>query len=73
MAAAFPRMRPLPGRKPEERVFRFEPDGPSPRAAAGLVRDLAKILRDRRLVVADAPAVERRLPPNARRAEQAAA
>src|SRR5262249_52865083 len=28
MAGAFPKKRALPGRKPEERVFRFEPEGP---------------------------------------------
>ena len=44
--------RPLPGRKPEERVYRFEPAGPSVGSAAALVRELAEALRDRRLVIA---------------------
>ena len=54
MAAAFPKKRALPGRKPEERVFRFEPEGPLPKDAAALVVSLAETLRDRRVVIAEA-------------------
>ncbi len=68
MTGAFPKTRALPGRKPEERVYRFEPEGPSAASCAALVRDLAERLRDWRLVLAAAPfeGEERRLPPNAR-------
>ncbi len=82
MTSAYPTKRPLPGRKVEERVFRFEPEGPSVYAAASLVRDLAAVLRDRRVVGAAEggtaqsrpvvlaegfDGVDRRLPPNARK------
>lgn len=62
--------RALPGRRPEERVYRFEPRGPSIESAAALVRAFAETLRDRRLVIAPAEweGAERRLPPNVRRA-----
>jgi hypothetical protein len=68
MAAAFPKKRALPGRKPEERVFRFEPEGPSPKDAAALVVSLSETLRDRRIVIAASAfeGNERRLPPNRR-------
>ncbi|HEY1960101.1 MAG TPA: hypothetical protein VGH28_31045 [Polyangiaceae bacterium] len=67
MTAAYPAMRALPGRKPEERVYRFEPEGPSAASCAACVRDLAEILRDRRLALGSrSPGEERRLPPNAR-------
>jgi hypothetical protein len=67
MAAAFPKKRALPGRKPEERVFRFEPEGPSTADVAALVVTLSETLRDRRIVIADAfHGAERRLPPNRR-------
>jgi hypothetical protein len=76
IAGAFPKKRALPGRKPEERVFRFEPEGPSVSDVATLVGSLAETLRDRRIVIEASPAesgkafrgAERRLPPNARRA-----
>ncbi len=66
MAAAFPKKRALPGRKPEERVFRFEPEGPHSKDAAALVISLSETLRDRRVVIAASgfDGAERRLPPN---------
>jgi len=74
MAAAFPDLRALPGRKPEERVFRFEPQGPRPSDAASLALDLAETLRDRRLAIAaPVPTTDRRVRPNARRPQEAAA
>jgi len=81
MAAAFPGLRALPGRKPDEKVYRFDPDGPTAASCAARVGDLAEVLRDRRLAVAGSAAggtarapnaaarsdgEERRLPPNAR-------
>jgi len=68
MAAAFPKKRALPGRKPEERVFRFEPEGPHSKDAAALVVSLSETLRDRRIVIAAGTfdGAERRLPPNQR-------
>ena len=68
MAAAFPKKRGLPGRKPEERVFRFEPEGPHAKDAAALVVTLSETLRDRRVVIAAGAfeGSERRLPPNRR-------
>jgi len=39
----------LPGRKPEERVFRFEPAWPTDLAAARLASELASGLVDRRV------------------------
>jgi hypothetical protein len=65
IAAAFPKKRALPGRKPEERVFRFE-TGPSEKDVAGLVVSISETLRDRRVVIAAASfdGAERRLPPN---------
>ena len=71
MAAYAEGQRCLPGRKPEERVYRFEPAGPSNEAAVALVVDLADALRDRRMIVAtraEWEGAERRLPPNVRRA-----
>jgi hypothetical protein len=75
MTAAFPAARPLPGRKPEERVYRFEPDGPFAGHAATLVGELAEVLRDRRLVLAGGAfeGTDRRVPPNERRPQEAAA
>jgi hypothetical protein len=74
MTGAFPTKRPLPGRKPEERVFRFEPEGPSVYAVVTLVRDLAETLRDRRVVMAETfDGFERRLPPNARKSARSLA
>jgi len=68
MTAAFPAVRPLPGRKPEERVYRFEPDGPRPRDAAALACELAEVLRDHRLAIAQKrQGPERRLPPTAKK------
>ncbi len=66
MTAAFPTKRVLPGRKPDERVFRFEPEGPSNASCAEKVLELAEALRDRRVVIGGAKvdAEERRLPPN---------
>ncbi|HEY2365275.1 MAG TPA: hypothetical protein VGH87_02775, partial [Polyangiaceae bacterium] len=49
MAGAFPKKRALPGRKPEERVFRFEPEGPHAKDAAALALSLSETLRDRRV------------------------
>lgn len=73
MTTAFPTKRALPGRTPEERVFRFEPDGPSIASCAAKVRELVATLRDRRVAIATdrdrdgtAPNAERRLPPNRR-------
>jgi hypothetical protein len=68
MAGAVPKKRALPGRKPEERVFRFETEGPSPKDVAALVVSLSETLRDRRVVIAVDPfdGNERRLPPNRR-------
>jgi hypothetical protein len=69
MTATFPKKRVLPGRKPDERVFRFEPEGPSSYACAAKVLELAEVLRDRRVVIAETSAhadAERRLPPNRR-------
>lgn len=71
MAAYAKDQRALPGRKPEERVYRFEPAGPSVGSAVALVRELADTLHDRRLVIAtpiEWEGAERRLPPNVRRA-----
>jgi hypothetical protein len=65
MAGAFPKKRALPGRKPEERVFRFEPEGPAVSHTTALARALVDTLHDRRIVIAQAFAgSERRLPPN---------
>jgi hypothetical protein len=73
MTAAFPSKRVLPGRKPEERVLRFEPEGPGASQAAALVANLAEILRDRRVIMAAAAReVERRLPPNSKAARSLA-
>ena len=69
MTAAFPKRRVLPGRKPEERVYRFAPDWPTGKSAIARVVELAEVLRDRRFHVAPRPeagAGERRLPPNKR-------
>ncbi len=78
MTTAFPRKRALPGRQPEERVFRFEPDGWTDASCAARVMELADVLRDRRVVIAGSTerafdGIERRLPPNRRPAQQAAA
>jgi hypothetical protein len=65
MTAAFPTKRALPGRKPDERVYRFEPAWPSSRALTALVMELADALRDRRLTIAKPTTdygVERRAP-----------
>ncbi len=43
------RARSQPGRKPEERVFRFEPAWPSTAAAAQLTREWAETMIDRRV------------------------
>ncbi len=69
-----PSARPLPGRKPEEKVYRLEPELPGARSACARVVALAELLHDRRLAL-PAPAYageDRRAPPNARRARIAA-
>lgn len=66
MTATFTTKRALPGRKPEERVYRFEPEWPSSASLTALVLELADVLRDRRLTLAKAATdrgVERRVPP----------
>ncbi len=66
MTARFPQKRVLPGRKPDERVYRFEPEWPSVGSLCALVLELADVLRDRRLSMATDIAgrsQERRLPP----------
>ncbi len=65
MTAAFPDGV-LPGRKPDERVYRFEPEGPSVSAAATSVLELSDLLRDRRFVMATHSAATERRVPNAR-------
>ena len=49
MASRHAGLRPLAGRKPEERVFRFEAEWPTEAAIATLASDLAALLMDRRM------------------------
>jgi hypothetical protein len=66
MTAGFATKRALPGRKPDERVYRFEPEWPTRASLTSLVLDLEGALRDRRLTLAKPPmqhAGERRVPP----------
>ncbi len=49
MASRHAGLRPLAGRKPEERVFRFEAEWPTEAAIAALASDLAALLMDRRM------------------------
>ena len=57
---------PVPGRKPEERVYRLAPRVPTWRAAAALAASLANRLVDRRGTTAPWADEERRIPPNER-------
>jgi hypothetical protein len=64
IASAFPHKRPLPGRKPEERVIRFAPAWPTLTSVVERVVELAEVVRDRRLTLGARPEdAERRLPP----------
>ena len=60
--------RPLPGRRPEERVYQLKPRMPYAGAAVELVTELAEQLRDRRVCMADFGGGEKRVPPNVRKA-----
>jgi hypothetical protein len=60
--------RPLPGRKPEERVYQLKPRMPYGGAAVELVTELAEQLRDRRVCMADFGGGEKRVPPNVKKA-----
>ena len=59
--------RPLPGRKPEERVYQLKPRMPYAGAAVELVTELAEQLRDRRVCMADFGGNEKRIPPNVKK------
>jgi hypothetical protein len=60
-----PEVVPVPGRKPEERVYRLRPRFPTRSATAALVLSLGQRLIDRRLASAAWEKDERRLPPGA--------
>lgn len=60
--------RPLPGRKPEERVYQLKPRMPYAGAAVELVTELAEQLRDRRLGLAEFGGNDKRVPPNLKKA-----
>ena len=66
MTTLLSRLRPVPGRVPEERVYRLVPSIPSRDGAARLVRRLGRELEDRRGVSTAWTREERRLPPSAR-------
>jgi hypothetical protein len=59
-------VRPMPGRLPEERVFRLAPRLPTRDGAALLVRRLGRELEDRRFAMLHWERDERRLPPSLR-------
>jgi hypothetical protein len=70
MTTLAPEVMPVPGRKPEERVFRLVPRLPSRAATAELVESLGRRLMDRRVSELGWESEERRVPPAVR--EQAA-
>jgi hypothetical protein len=59
-------VRPVPGRFPEERVYRLVPRLPTRDGAIKLVRRLGRELEDRRVALLPWAREERRLPPSAR-------
>jgi hypothetical protein len=59
------RVRPVPGRVPEERVYRLVPRIPTKDGTALLVRRLGRELEDRRMATLPWDREERRLPPSA--------
>ncbi len=66
MTTLMPEVVPVPGRKPEERVYRLAPRLPTRKATAALVESLGRRLRDRRVADAGPESHERRVPPTAR-------
>lgn len=68
-----PQARPVPGRRPDERVVRLLPAAPTRAAAVALVRVLGDALTDRRVTVEAWEGQDRRVLPKARRAVTTAA
>jgi hypothetical protein len=66
MTTLFPEVIPVPGRKPEERVYRLAPRLPTREATAALVESLGRQLRDRRVSDIGRESEERRVPPEVR-------
>jgi hypothetical protein len=66
MTSLAPFARSVPGRKPEERVYRFVPRIPTREGTFALVRRLGQELVDRRVTAQSWALEERRLPPAAR-------
>jgi hypothetical protein len=66
MTTLLSRLRPVPGRVPEERVYRLVPRIPTRHGTALLVRRLGRELEDRRNADLPWAREERRLPPTAR-------
>ncbi len=58
-----PEVTPVPGRRPEERVYRLAPAVPTRRETLALVRSLGMAMIDRRREVAPWESEERRVPP----------